>query len=374
MRFITAGESHGHSLVGIVEGLPSGFPIDTAHINAMLSMRQAGYGRSSRMSLEKDTVTILAGVIDGRTYGGPLCLSVQNRDNRKLEEGSGKPHLIPRPGHADLPGAIKYGLHDMKIPAERASARTTAVIVALGALAIQMLRRFEIRILGWVTQIGRCESEEIEHYIGDIESAVLASPLRCPDSRSEKSMIALIDECREKGDSIGGVITIRAEGVPPGLGSFAHWDRRLDGRLAAAIMSIPAIKGFEIGRGFREAGRPGSEVHDSISWNGGYRRSSNRAGGIEGGVTNGEPIVLRAAMKPIPTLVKGMASVDVKTKKSEMAVYVRSDVCAVPAASVVAESMTALCLLEAFLEKFGGDTVAEVESAFSRYREYLKEL
>jgi len=374
MRFITAGESHGHSLVGIVEGLPSGFPIDTAHINAMLSMRQAGYGRSSRMSLEKDTVTILAGVIDGRTYGGPLCLSVQNRDNRKLEEGSGEPHLIPRPGHADLPGAIKYGLHDMKIPAERASARTTAIITALGAVAIQILRHFDIRILGWVSQIGRCESEEIEHYIGDIESAVLASPLRCPDSGSEKSMIALIDDCREKGDSIGGVITIRAEGVPPGLGSFAHWDRRLDGRLAAAIMSIPAIKGFEIGRGFREAAMPGSEVHDSISWNGGYRRSSNRAGGIEGGVTNGEPIVLRAAMKPIPTLVKGMASVDVKTKKSEMAVYVRSDVCAVPAASVVAESMTALCLLEAFLEKFGGDTVAEVESAFSRYREYLKEL
>ncbi|MGV8125094.1 MAG: chorismate synthase [Candidatus Xenobiia bacterium LiM19] len=372
MRFITAGESHGHSLVGILEGLPSGFSLDVAHINTMLFQRQSGYGRSSRMSLEKDSVLILAGIIDGKTCGAPVCLSVQNRDNRKLDESSGEPHLIPRPGHVDLPGSIKYGLSDMKIPAERASARTTAILVALGAVALQMLRHFGIQVLGWVSQIGDIASREKDYTIDEIESAVLHSPLRCPDSEIEPSMTALIDECRGRGDSLGGIITVMAEGAPPGLGSFVHWDRRLDGRLASAIMSIPAIKGFEIGRGFLDAGRQGSQVHDSICWDGGYKRSSNRAGGLEGGVTNGEPIILRAAMKPIPTLKKGIASVDVKTRKSVTAEYVRSDVCAVPAASVVAESMTALCLLEAFLEKFGGDTAEEVMSALTRYREYIK--
>ncbi len=375
MRFITAGESHGHSLVGILEGLPSGFSLDVNHINTMLSKRQSGYGRSSRMSLEKDQVLILAGIIDGKTYGAPVCLSVQNRDNRKLDESSGEPHLIPRPGHVDLAGSIKYGLSDMKIPAERASARTTAILVALGAVALQILSNFDIKVLGWVSQIGDCALPERDYTLKEIESAVENSPLRCPEREIEQSMMALIDECHERGDSLGGIITIIAEGVPPGLGSFVHWDRRLDGRLASAVMSIPAIKGFEIGRGFLEAGKAGSQVHDSITWDpGGYSRASNRAGGLEGGVTNGEPIIMRAAMKPIPTLKKGMESVDVKTKKAAAAEYVRSDVCAVPAASVVAESMTALCLLEALLEKFGGDTAEEVLSACGRYREYIKTL
>jgi len=374
MRFITAGESHGHSLVGILDGLPSGFFLDINHINTMLFQRQSGYGRSSRMSLEKDTVLILAGIIDGKTCGAPVCLSVQNRDNRRLDESSGEPCMIPRPGHADLPGCIKYGLSDMKIPAERASARTTAVIVALGSVALQMLRHFGIQVLGWVSQIGEIASREKDNTLDEIESAVINSPLRCPDMEVEPAMTVLIDDCRESGDSLGGIITVMAEGAPPGLGSYVQWDRRLDARLASAIMSIPAIKGFEIGRGFLDAGRKGSQVHDSISWDGGYIRSSNRAGGIEGGVTNGEPIVLRAAMKPIPTLKKGIVSVDVKSRKSVISEYVRSDVCAVPAASVVAESMTALCLLDAFLEKFGGDTVEEVMSALCRYREYIKTL
>ncbi|MDQ7822419.1 MAG: chorismate synthase [Candidatus Eremiobacteraeota bacterium] len=367
MRLLTAGESHGFGLTGILEGLPAGIPVDTGRINEDLARRQAGVGRSERMKLERDTVSILGGIIGGKTYGGPLSLLITNRDNRNLPESGGDPHHVPRPGHADLTGCLKYGFNDTKMPAERASARNTAIFVAMGSVAKQFLGLFGIAVLGYTSAIGAVAASGGTGKIEAFREAVEASPLRCPSSGAEREMTALIEACREEGDTLGGIVTVLAEGMPAGLGSFVHYDRKLDGRLAAAVMSIPGIKGVELGDGFGLAATRGSEAYDPVTWEGRYRRSSNHAGGLEGGVTNGEPLVIRAVMKPIPTLGRGALSVDITTKRESRTQYVRSDVCAVPAAGVVAEAMTALVLMESFLEKFSGDTLEEVTAAYGEY-------
>ncbi len=264
MRFLTAGESHGPGLIGILEGLPSGVPFNSSLIDRALAARQTGFGRGERMKLEQDRVAILGGVLGGSTYGAPVCLMIKNRDDRHLAEGTGEPQTIPRPGHADLAGSIKYGLSDLKIPAERASARISAIYVAFGALVQDMMSVFGIKINGYVLAVGEIAANVTDSSLDAIEKAIDGSLLRCPDRDAEKAMVELIKQCAEKGDSLGGLIRVIAEGVPPGLGSFVHWDRKLDGRLAGAVMSIPGIKGVEIGDGFTLAGKPGSQAHDAL--------------------------------------------------------------------------------------------------------------
>jgi len=364
MRLLTAGESHGTGLVGILEGLPAGVPVDPVHIDRALAARQTGTGRGERMNLEKDQVTILGGVAGGMTFGAPVCLMVTNRDDRKLAEGTGEPQTIPRPGHADLAGCIKYGLSDLKLPAERASARISAIYVAFGTLVQDFMSLFGIRLKGYVKAIGGITASEAGISINELEHALAGSSLRCPDRDAERLMIQLIGECSVSGDSLGGLIRVVAEGVPPGLGSFAHWDRKLDGMLAGSIMSIPGIKGVEIGDGFTLAEKPGSLAHDALFHEGHMTRKTNRAGGIEGGVSNGERIVVTAAMKPIPTMKKGLPSVDLKTGLAADACYIRSDVCAVAAASIVAEAVVSLCICEAFMERFYCDTLESMLQCF----------
>jgi chorismate synthase len=371
MRFLTAGESHGAAIIGILEGLPSGLPVVPERINGDLAQRQRGHGRGDRMKLERDTAEVLGGVIGGETYGAPLCIVVRNRDDRRLAENPGEPVFIPRPGHVDLAGSIKYDLKDLKRPAERASARSTAVTVAFGSIARQVLEHFGILIAAPVIQIGDTKAPMPEGTLDVLRRNIEDSPVRCADRKSAELMVALIDRAREEEDTLGGIMAILVDGLPEGLGSFAQPDRRLDGRLAQALMSIPAIKGVEIGDGFALAGCRGSDAQDEIFCEGRFRRRTNRAGGIEGGLSNGERIILRAAMKPIPTVKRGLSSVDVRTGESVTAEYVRSDVCAVPAASVVAEASVAMMLLEAFLEKFGGDTMKEVERSFNAYVQAL---
>jgi chorismate synthase len=364
---LTAGESHGAGLVGIMEGFPAGFTVDMDRINRDLARRQKGYGRGERMKIEQDTAEILAGIIGGETYGAPLSLMIRNRDDRKLPDNPGEPTFVPRPGHVDLAGSIKYDIKDLKRAAERASARTTAITVAFGSVARQFLEYFGIQIAAAVIQIGNAKAPPPEGSLETVINAVEESPVRCADSESAGHMMTLIDRARNEGETLGGIIYVIVEGAPVGLGSFAHPDRKLDGRLAQALMSIPAIKGVEIGDGFDLAECMGSAAHDEISGEGRFRRKTNRAGGLEGGVSNGERIIVKAAMKPIPTVRKGLSSVNVLTGEEVIADYVRSDVCAVPAASVVAESATALIILDAFLEKFAGDTIKEVERSFQGY-------
>jgi chorismate synthase len=371
MRFLTAGESHGPGLIGIFEGLPSGIPVNLEVINRALAARQQGPGRGERMKIERDRALILGGVVGGETYGGPLCLQIKNRDDRNLPDGSGEPQTIPRPGHADLAGSIKYGLTDLKIPAERASARLSAIYVAFGALMKDMLSDFGIKITGYVQSIGGIMADGPDESFEAIEQCIEASSLRCPDLKAAEAMHRLIEECADRGDSLGGRIRVVAEGVPPGLGSFVHWDRKLDGRLAAMVMSIPAIKGVEIGDGFALDHVMGSSAHDALFREERLVRRTNRAGGIEGGVSNGERIVVTAAMKPIPTLRQGLPSVDVSTGENVKTCYVRSDVCAVPAASIVAEAVVSLCLGEVFIERFGGDTLEAVKESFRLHNENL---
>lgn len=368
MRFLTAGESHGSGLVGILEGLPSGIAVDVKKINHALQQRQKGFGRGPRMSLEQDSVQILAGAVNGKTYGAPLCMMIRNADDRDLFNKAGEPQTIPRPGHVDLAGSIKYGLKDLKTPAERASGRTTAIHVAMGALAGDTLASFGIEVLGLVESLEKIDAAIGEDSLEKLRGSVESSPLRCPDQDAEKKMIEKITEYEEKGDTLGGIILLLADGMPVGLGSFSHWDRRFDGRMAQALMSIPGIKGVEMGGGFSLARSSGSQANDEIHWDGSYRRRSNQAGGIEGGVTNGGRIVARAAMKPIPTVKKGIQSVDMATKKETLTQYVRSDVCAVPAASVVAEAMASLVILDLFMEKFGADTMEEIRRNHDTYR------
>ena len=384
MRYLTAGETHGPQLTAIVEGLPSNLKIDFEELNYQLHRRQLGHGRGKRMQIEKDTARIVGGVRHGRTTGAPVALVIENKDwqnwahvmNVEPVEGTDEElrrvHR-PRPGHADLNGGLKYNLKDLRNVLERSSARETAARVAVGALARQLLAEFGIKIAGQVIRIGEIEARRYDLPIDEIARITEESPVRVVDKEAEAKMIEHIDKIRSEGDSIGGVVEVIVEGVPIGLGSHVQYDRKLDARIAMAVVSINAFKGVEFGIGF-EAGRlPGSKVHDEIlySEDRGYYRASNRLGGFEGGMTNGMPIVVRGVMKPIPTLLKPLASVDIDTKQPFKAQVERTDSCAVPAASVVMEHVVAWEVANAFLEKFGGDSMEEIRA---NYEQYLKQL
>jgi chorismate synthase len=383
-RFLTAGESHGEGLTAVIEGLPAGLPLTEADIDTDLARRQRGYGRGGRMKIERDHAHISSGVRWGVTLGSPLTLNIQNRDweNWKDTMAVGEPPTgaaakavtRPRPGHADLAGAMKYGHRDIRNVLERSSARETTARVAVAGVARRLLGEFGITILSHVTEIGVVRIGPLALPWDEIARRAEASEVRCADPEAERAMIEAIDAAKGKGDTLGGVFEVIGLGCPVGLGSYVHWDRKLDGRLAQAFCSIHAIKGAEVGMGFEAARRPGSEVHDEILLDpaGGFTRGTNSAGGLEGGVTNGQPVVVRAAMKPISTLRRPLRSVDLETKAPVEAVVERSDVCAVPAAGVVGEAMMAIVLAEAFLAKFGGDSIDEIRRNYRTYLEYLK--
>jgi chorismate synthase len=412
MRYLTAGESHGPALTAIVEGLPAGLPITVDYVNEQLQRRQGGYGRGSRMKIESDQVCFLAGVRGGITLGSPVALQIENKDwvnwQEVMDPGPNASLEInvvtrPRPGHADLAGALKYGHKDIRNVLERASARETAVRVAVGTVARRLLEELGIEIIGHVVRIGSVAAESppdlveasgellpdnskvnypsggitegigmrqglnsyIEIVLSRLKRTLRQSPVFCLDFVAGETMMQEIDRARESGNSLGGVFEVRVYGLPPGLGSYVHWDRRLDGRLARSLMSIPAVKGVEIGLGFAGAGLFGSETHDEIFYTPefGFYRWTNRAGGLEGGITNGEPLILRAAMKPIPTLSQPLSSVDLITREPVKAAVERSDTCAVPAASVIGEAAVAWELAVACLEKYGRDTLSEMRLA-----------
>ncbi|GGE11322.1 chorismate synthase 1 [Marinithermofilum abyssi] len=386
MRYLTAGESHGPQLTLIIEGLPSQLPFSKEKVDEQLKRRQGGYGRGRRMQIESDEVQILSGVRFGKTTGAPVTLVIENKDWthwKKVmsphpdEEKAEKRRLSrPRPGHADLNGALKYGHRDLRDVLERSSARETAARVAAGAVARQILELCGIRIAGHVVRIGSVGAERVTDLsVEEIAKRSEASPVRCLDPEAEKRMIELIDETKKEGDTLGGVVEVVLENVPPGLGSHVHWDRKLDARIAQAVMSIQAFKGVEIGIGFEAAERKGSQVHDEILWSEekGYHRRTNRLGGFEGGMTTGEPIVVRGVMKPIPTLYKPLKSVDIDTREPFEASIERSDNCAVPAASVVAENVVAWEVANALLEKFSSDTADELVREVNRYLQEVKE-
>ncbi|HWM78392.1 MAG TPA: chorismate synthase [Methylomirabilota bacterium] len=383
-RFLTAGESHGEALTAVIDGVPAGLGLTEEHLNEDLARRQRGYGRGGRMKIERDQAHISSGVRWGVTLGSPITLTVQNRDweNWKQTMAVGEPPAgappktitRPRPGHADLAGAMKYGHRDIRNVLERSSARETTARVAVAGVAKRLLREFAITILSHVTEIGGVHIGPLEVAWDEVRSRAEVSEVRCADPAAELAIIEAIDRAKEAGDTLGGVFEVVALGCPVGLGSYVQWDRKLDGRLARAFCSIHAIKGAEIGMGFEAARRPGSQVHDEILFDSdsGFHRRSNSAGGLEGGVTNGQPVVVRAAMKPISTLRKPLQSVDMATKETVQAVVERSDVCAVPAAGVVGEAMMALVLAEAFLEKFAGDSIDEIRRNYQGYVDYLK--
>jgi chorismate synthase len=384
LRFLTAGESHGELLMGIIEGMPAGLLIRVTDIDNDLGRRQAGYGRGGRMKIEKDTVRILTGVRWGRTLGSPIGLTVRNKDWENWRArmspdaaflNSAEPVTRPRPGHADLAGALKYGTGDVRNILERSSARETAMRVAVGAVAKRLLDEFDISVASHVIAIGGVYAKGERMSFREVRKRAEASELRCADPHAEKRMKQRIDEAARAGDSLGGIYEVVITGVPVGLGSHTHWDRKLDGRLAGAVMSIQAMKAVEIGSGFGVANKPGSEVHDEIFWGPreGFFRRTNHAGGIEGGMSNGEDITLRAAMKPIPTLMKPLRSVDLVSKKPFKAAVERADVCAVPAAAVVGEAAAAFEIAAAFIEKFGGDSVDEMKRNYEQYRKYLRD-
>ncbi len=383
LRYLTAGESHGELLMGIIEGMPSGLLIRITDIDRELARRQTGYGRGGRMAIEKDTVKIYTGVRWGRTMGGPVGLVVRNKDwenwRSKMSPdpaflNTAEPLTRPRPGHADLAGALKYGMTDIRNVLERSSARETAMRVAVGAVAKRLLEEFGIMVMSHVLSIGGVFAKVGKLGPEELKKRAEASELRTADQEAERRMKRKIDEAKQTGDSLGGVFEVIVSGVPVGLGSHVHWDRKLDGRLAAALMSIQAIKGVEVGSGFGTANRPGSLVHDEIFWSekAGFLRKTNHAGGIEGGMSNGENLVLRAAMKPIPTLMKPLRSVDLETKKPFKASVERSDVCAVPAAGVVAEAVAAFEIASAMVEKFGGDSIDEMKRNCEEYLKHLR--
>jgi chorismate synthase len=359
LRFLTAGESHGPCLTGIVDGLPAGLALAEETINHDLRRRQGGYGRGGRQSIERDQVEILGGLDRGRTTGAPLALRVANRDWENVRGKEQPAMTVPRPGHADLAGALKYGFTDLRPVAERASARETAMRVAVGTVAKALLATRGVAVYSYVTEVGGVAAEIPDAPPRQLHALAEDSLLRCPDVAAAPEMIQAIDRARESGDSLGGCFTVVLTGVPAGLGTYVQWDRRLDGLLAQAIMSIPAIKGVEIGDGFSAARLRGLEAHDAIEAepSGPLVRPTNHAGGVEGGVSNGQPIVIRAAMKPIPTTVTPQRSVDLATRLPAVTSYVRSDVCAAPAASVVGEAMAAWVVAVALLEREGGDTL-----------------
>jgi chorismate synthase len=382
IRFLTAGESHGRALTGIVEGMPAGLELKGADIDSELQRRQGGYGRGGRMKIESDKASLLAGIRWGRTLGSPIALTIDNMDFKNWAEGmspdaghkgSIDPVTRPRPGHADLAGALKYGHSDVRDVLERSSARETAMRVAVGAVMKRYLAAFGVSIGSYVLSVGEVEAslpEGASHE--ELHKLAESSGMRCPDAQATARMKERIDRASEEGHSLGGVFEVFAVGLPVGLGSHVHWDRKLDGRLARALMSIPAIKGVEIGLGFGAAVLPGSEVMDEIKGVYPTERGSNNSGGLEGGITNGMPLVARAAMKPIPTLRKPLKSVDIATGEQVEAAYERSDICAVPAASVIGEAMAAIVLAEAFSDKFGGDSMDEALGNHSAYIEGLK--
>lgn len=372
IRFLTAGESHGPCLTAIVEGFPAGLTVNEETIDRDLARRQTGYGRGGRMQIEHDHAQLLSGVIAGRTTGAPIALRIENRDwenwRARWSAGDLPPLTIPRPGHADYAGMIKYGLSDARPILERASARETATRVAVGTLAKKLLALFGIRVGSYVDGIGRVTAT-----IPDLSPARLwelaeESDVRCPDAETAPRMRAAIDAAREAGDSLGGTFTVIAIGVPIGLGSHVHWERRLDGCIATAVISIPAIKGVEIGTVFSNARLPGTQVHDEfmLDKEGNVTRVTNHAGGVEGGMSNGEPIVVHAAMKPIPTVISPLRSVDLATGEPAQTQYQRSDVCAVPAAAIVGEAMLAWALAAVLVEKLGGDSVVEMRAYWEK--------
>lgn len=374
-RWLTAGESHGPALVVIIEGLPAGLKLSRKFIQMELARRWLGYGRSDRRRIEKDEVEVLAGLRGGKTIGSPIALLLRNLDFAKWQ-GLMDPWDVtkteavttPRPGHADLPGSLKYAHEDVRNVLERASARETAVRVAAGAFAKLFLKEFDIEILSQVISIGRVKTGQ-RLKSAEEQSQVDASLVRCLDTAASKKMIKLIEEAKLKKDTLGGIFELVVWGVPPGLGSYVSWESRLDTRLAAAVISIPSVKGVGFGEGFNSASFWGSQFHDVIYYDEkkGFYRKTNRAGGLEGGVTNGEPIRLKAAVKPIPTLGQPLPTVDIKKREEGSAWRERADICVVPAAGVVAEAMVALVLTQVFLEKFGGDSFSDVQQSYHNY-------
>lgn len=374
LRFLTAGESHGPLLTGILDGLPAGLPLSAADIDIDLLRRQKGYGRGGRMEIEKDHVQFTAGVVAGLTTGAPIGLLVENRDYRNWVEKDIAPMTTPRPGHADLTGTIKYGYRDLRLSLERASARETTMRVAVGAICKKLMAHFGITVQGYVTEIGDVsvdlpEIMEAEAYRQRFAAAE-ESDVRCPDPEAGERIHAAIRACIQAKDTLGGVVEVVAVGVPPGLGTHVQFDRKLDGQLMAAVGSVQSVKGVEIGRAFEQARWRGTQVHDEIvpDGAGNLRRSTNRAGGLEGGITTGEPIVVRAALKPIATTLNPLQSVDLATGEPRQIDYERSDFCQVPRGVVVIEAMVAYVLAAALIEKLGGDSVGEMEPRFAALR------
>jgi chorismate synthase len=385
LRFTTAGESHGPALISVLEGMPAGLPLLAEHVDAELARRQQGYGRGRRMQIERDAVEFLAGVRAGETLGSPIAMMIANRDWKNWQdvmdpaprEGDPDPRRRAvtrvRPGHADLTGILKYDRDDARDILERASARETTARVAAGAICKRLLAELDVRIGSHLVHLGGIDAAAPDPLPNDLNEAADCSPLRTLDAGAEAAMIARIDAIKREGNTLGGVCEVVCRGLPVGLGSHVSWDRKLDGRLAAALMSIPAVKGVEVGIGFEAARRPGSEVHDEIEpapgrvLAGNVKRKTNRAGGLEGGITTGEPLVLRVAMKPISTLMRPLATVDVATGETAAATAERSDVTAVPAMGVIAEAMTAFVLAQAALEKFGGDSLGETRRNYDSY-------
>lgn len=371
LRILTAGESHGPLLTTILEGMPAGIPLTPEMINLDLARRQTGYGSGGRMQIERDEVRITGGVMNGLTTGGPISLIVENRDFKNWRDKEIDPMSTPRPGHADLTGAIKYGYRDLRIALERASARETTMRVAAGAVCRQFLTRFGIQIGGYVTQIGGVIAalDAAQAYPERFAQAE-ASDVRCPDSAATEQMHEVVRQAKIDKDTLGGVMEIVALNVPAGLGSHVHYDRRLDARLVAAMVSIQAMKGAEIGNAFEQAGWRGSDVHDDlyVDEDGNITRRTNRAGGLEGGITTGDPIVVRVAMKPIATMLRGADSVNLSTGEADRTTYERSDFCALPRAIPIGESMMAFVLTDALIEKLGGDSIEEMQPRFASLR------
>ncbi|MBK6489709.1 MAG: chorismate synthase [Gemmatimonadetes bacterium] len=386
LRFTTAGESHGPALVSIVEGLPAGLPLAAEQVNAELARRQQGYGRGRRMQIERDEIEFLSGVRAGETLGGPVAMLVRNRDwknwveimdpaPRPEDADGGRKRVVtrPRPGHADLAGLLKYDRDDARDILERASARETTARVAAGAIARRLLAEFGVRVGSHLVHLGGIDAQVPESLPEDLNAAVDASPLRTLDDDAAVRMMALIDESKRAGNTLGGICEVVVTGLPVGLGSHVSWDRKLDGRIAAALMSIPAVKGVEIGLGFEAARRSGAQVHDELdaapgrTHAGNVQRRTNRAGGLEGGITTGEPLVVRVAMKPIATLMRPLGTVDIPSGDAAVAVAERSDVTAVPAMGVIAEAMLAFVLAQAWMEKFGGDSLGETRRNVDGY-------
>jgi chorismate synthase len=386
LRFLTAGESHGPELIVIIEGAPAGYDIEVEAINRDLARRQKGYGRGGRMAIEQDEVRVESGIRFGRTLGSPVTFIIENRDFKNWakrmsidprDRAEAKMVTRPRPGHADLAGVLKYNLEDIRDVLERASARETAARVALGSFARQLITPFGISVLGYVVSIGSIEAKiPPEISLEQLARVSEESPVRVADAEAERAIIAEIDACKKEGDTLGGVVEVVAAGLPVGLGSHVQWDRKLDGRIAHALMSLQAVKGVEFGQGFGAARVRGSQLHDEIGYDAAaqrFTRHSNNSGGTEGGISTGEPLRVRVAFKPLSTLMRPLRSADIKTKAEVVATIERSDVCAIPAAAVIAETAVAFEIANAFLEKFGADSISEIARNYKGYLEQVRD-